>query len=39
MIEARPYVICVAGFDPTGGAGLTADLKTIESQVQDPKQF
>jgi len=31
MLKARPYVVCIAGFDPTAGAGLTADIKTIES--------
>jgi len=26
----RPIVLSIAGFDPTGGAGVLADLKTIE---------
>jgi len=30
-IPARPYVLCIAGLDPTGGAGLLADVKTLES--------
>lgn len=28
----RPYVLTVAGFDPSGGAGLLADCKTFETQ-------
>ncbi|MBU0763398.1 MAG: hydroxymethylpyrimidine/phosphomethylpyrimidine kinase [Bacteroidetes bacterium] len=31
MRKERPYVLCVAGFDPSGGAGLLADIKTIEA--------
>jgi hydroxymethylpyrimidine/phosphomethylpyrimidine kinase len=31
MSKARPVVISVAGFDPSGGAGLAADLKTFEA--------
>ncbi len=27
----RPVVLSIAGFDPSSGAGLTADIKTIES--------
>lgn len=27
----RPYVLTIGGHDPSGGAGLTADLKTMES--------
>ena len=27
----RPYIISVAGFDPSGGAGILADIKTFES--------
>ena len=27
----RPFVLSVAGFDPSGGAGLLADVKTFES--------
>jgi len=30
MQSVRPYVISVAGFDPSGGAGLLADIKTME---------
>ncbi|MEM1325181.1 MAG: bifunctional hydroxymethylpyrimidine kinase/phosphomethylpyrimidine kinase [Bacteroidota bacterium] len=28
--SARPYVLTIAGHDPSGGAGLTADVKTFE---------
>jgi len=31
MIKERPYVLSIAGFDPSGGAGLTADSKTMEA--------
>lgn len=27
----RPYILTVAGFDPSGGAGLLADIKVFES--------
>lgn len=30
MQEKRPFVMSVAGFDPSGGAGLLADIKTFE---------
>ncbi|MFC5875327.1 hydroxymethylpyrimidine/phosphomethylpyrimidine kinase [Chryseobacterium arachidis] len=30
MQTKRPFVISVAGFDPSGGAGLLADIKTFE---------
>ena len=30
-MKKRPYVLSVAGFDPSGGAGLVADCKTFEA--------
>lgn len=30
MSENRPFVLSVAGFDPSGGAGVLADIKTFE---------
>ena len=27
----RPYVITIAGHDPSSGAGLNADIKTFEN--------
>ncbi|MCW3078403.1 MAG: hydroxymethylpyrimidine/phosphomethylpyrimidine kinase [Bacteroidetes bacterium] len=30
MQTERPYVLTIAGFDPSSGAGLTADIKTFE---------
>lgn len=30
MQSARKYVLTIAGFDPSSGAGLTADIKTLE---------
>lgn len=30
MSQNRPFVISIAGFDPTGGAGVLADVKTFE---------
>ncbi|MBQ4819776.1 hydroxymethylpyrimidine/phosphomethylpyrimidine kinase [Aquimarina sp. MMG016] len=30
-MKNRPYILTIAGFDPSGGAGLTADIKTIEA--------
>ncbi|MCJ8165135.1 hydroxymethylpyrimidine/phosphomethylpyrimidine kinase [Pontibacter sp. E15-1] len=31
MPKQRPYTLSIAGFDPSGGAGLTADSKTFEA--------
>lgn len=33
MPEPRPYALSIAGFDPSGGAGLLADCKTLESNA------
>lgn len=30
MSENRPFVLTIAGFDPTAGAGILADIKTFE---------
>lgn len=30
MQTKRPYVLTIAGFDPSSGAGITADVKTFE---------
>lgn len=30
-MKIRPYILIIAGFDPSSGAGLTADIKTIEA--------
>ncbi|SFE32343.1 hydroxymethylpyrimidine/phosphomethylpyrimidine kinase [Flavobacterium xueshanense] len=30
MPENRPFVVTIAGFDPSGGAGVLADIKTFE---------
>ncbi|TZF93200.1 hydroxymethylpyrimidine/phosphomethylpyrimidine kinase [Chryseobacterium panacisoli] len=30
-MQERPYVISIAGFDPSGGAGLLSDSKTFET--------
>ena len=29
MSESPPVVLTIAGFDPSSGAGVTADIKTI----------
>ncbi|WP_459210014.1 hydroxymethylpyrimidine/phosphomethylpyrimidine kinase [Aquimarina rhabdastrellae] len=29
-MRTRPYILTIAGFDPSSGAGITADIKTIE---------
>lgn len=31
MAEERKYVLSIAGFDPSGGAGILADIKTFEA--------
>jgi hydroxymethylpyrimidine/phosphomethylpyrimidine kinase len=31
MAEAQPVVLTIAGFDPSSGAGITADIKTISA--------
>lgn len=31
MPKTRPIVMTIAGFDPSGGAGLLADIKTLEA--------
>jgi len=30
MSKNRPYLLTIAGFDPSGGAGVLADIKTLE---------
>ena len=30
MSENRPFVLTIAGFDPSAGAGVLADVKTFE---------
>jgi len=31
MKKQRPYVLSIAGFDPSSGAGVTSDMKTFEA--------
>lgn len=31
MVNTRPKIVSIAGLDPSSGAGLTADIKTMES--------
>ncbi|RZS99605.1 hydroxymethylpyrimidine/phosphomethylpyrimidine kinase [Aquimarina brevivitae] len=30
-MDKRPYILTIAGFDPSGGAGVLADIKTFEA--------
>ncbi len=36
LIEKPPIVMCFSGFDPTGGAGISADIETLSSQGCQP---
>src|SRR5215207_10456121 len=31
MVESKPVVLSIAGLDPSGGAGIVADIKTISA--------
>lgn len=31
MAAIRPYILTISGFDPSGGAGILSDIKTIEA--------
>lgn len=31
MAPMKPYILSIAGFDPSGGAGILSDIKTIEA--------
>ena len=31
MTKIRPYALSIAGFDPSGEAGVLADVKTFEA--------
>ncbi len=33
MNHQRPYAVSIAGFDPSGGAGLLSDIKTMEANA------
>lgn len=36
LLEKPPIVMCFSGFDPTGGAGITADIEALSSQGCQP---
>ena len=36
LIRKPPIVMCFSGFDPTGGAGITADIEALNSQNCQP---
>lgn len=35
-MEIRPRILCISGFDPSGGAGMMADIRTVESCGGEP---